>query len=81
MSEPLFYIQDTRTVVGNCALWWRAEGQGYACDLKDAGKFTREEAERIERSRGTDRAFPCELIDANSVIHVRVERLRELVGP
>jgi len=37
MSENLYYIQDTRSVVGNCALWWRKDDQGYTCDIDDAG--------------------------------------------
>ena len=38
MSEPLYYIQDTRQVCGNAALWWRSEGKGYTTNLDEAWK-------------------------------------------
>lgn len=74
--SKLFYIQDCRAAVGNCVLWWRAAGQGYTCDLKDAGKFTAEEARRYAGDRHTDVARPVEDVDRLAVAHVRVEALR-----
>ena len=60
MSDQLFYIQDTRTLVGNCVLWWRADGQGYTTDLTDAGKFREGDG---YGSRETDVRWPVEIID------------------
>ncbi|MCA9676773.1 MAG: hypothetical protein KC464_17195, partial [Myxococcales bacterium] len=37
-------VQDTRQVVGNCALWWAKDRAGYVCDLRDAGVYTGAEA-------------------------------------
>lgn len=34
-----FYVLDARSVVGNCALWWRPKGQGYTCELDEAGVY------------------------------------------
>jgi len=79
MSDTKYYIQDTRSVVGNCALWWRENGAGYTTQLEDAGVYDEEEAMSIQQSRSTDRAVPVEVAKRASVTHVRVERLaREL---
>ncbi len=75
---PRYYIRDTRQVVGNCALWWRPEGAGYATDLNEAGEYSADEALSTERDSGrTHRAIPIEVARAGAVTHVRVERLRE----
>lgn len=68
--EALYYVQDTRQVVGNCGLWWRAERAGYSCNLDEAGKYTGEEAARM---RDTDVAWPIAHVEANVVRHVRVD--------
>lgn len=69
-DEKLFYILDTRSSVGNCALWWAPNGQGYVCDLEAAGKYTEVEA---FGKRATDVPVPCEVAEANAVRHVRVD--------
>ena len=70
-----YYIQDMRQVVGNCALWWCHNGQGYTTQLEEAGEYEEDEALHIAASRGTDRAVPVEVAKRASVTHVRVERL------
>lgn len=55
----LFYIQDTRTVVGNSAMFWRPEGKGYTCNLNEAWKVTGEWT-----GRPTDVLRDAELVDA-----------------
>ena len=69
---PLFYIQDKRSVVGNCVLWWRPNGQGYTTDLKDAGLYPAE-----KELRQTDILVPKELAESLAVTHVRAEALRD----
>ena len=54
MSDEVYLIQDKRAYVGNCVLWWRAEGHGYTTDFDDAGRFTKEEAFSKNRHRPTD---------------------------
>ena len=49
-AETLYYIQN-KGYVGNSLLWWRKDGQGYTCDLNEAWRVTRVEAERICRDR------------------------------
>jgi hypothetical protein len=43
MSGRLFYVQDTRTKIGNCALFWAKNAAGYTCDLDQAHVYTKEE--------------------------------------
>lgn len=77
-AEELYYIQDTRSYVGNCVLWWGPNRKGYVCSLDEAGLYSREDAEAQARSRSTDRAWPKSAVDALAVRHVRGERLREI---
>lgn len=78
-ASGLYYIQDTRQVVGNCALWWCPDGKGYTCELGKAGKYGAEEAKRLRDGRDTDIPFPVEVVDAAAVTHCRVETLREFL--
>lgn len=70
-----YYIQDTRSCVGNCAMWWREGGAGYTTELEEAGEYEEEEALSIERNRSTDKAIPCHIVRRATVTHVRLERL------
>lgn len=72
-AEPLYYLQDTRSTVGNCPLWWRENGSGYTTNLREAHKYTFEEAMRQHRCRETDLPWPCEQIDAIQRITVDVQ--------
>lgn len=66
MAEELYYIQDTRSYVGNSVMWWAVGGCGYACDLRKAWQVPYSEAQRITRNRDTDKAWPCSDIDAGA---------------
>jgi hypothetical protein len=70
--EPtgLYYVQDTRQVVGNCGLFWRADRAGYSCNVTEFGKYTGEE---VSRMRETDVPWPIAHVEANVVRHVRVD--------
>ena len=50
-DEPLYYIQNTRSVVGNCMVLWRAEGHGYTVNLDEAWKLPQSRAEAICKDR------------------------------
>jgi hypothetical protein len=73
---PLFYIRNTRSVVGNCALWWCEGGHGYTCDLKLAWKVPLERAIDICRSRPEqDTYLPCEAVESIAELHVDSQKL------
>lgn len=75
-NAPLFYVRDTRQVVGNCALWWAINGAGYTCELDQAGLYTTDEVKSMRR--GIDEPYPREQVEALVIKHVRVEDLHHL---
>lgn len=50
----MFYLQDSRSYVGNSPLWWAKGSGGYTCDLDKAELFTEEEAMKLFEDRSTD---------------------------
>lgn len=78
-DTELYYIQDTRQVVGNCVLWWAKDDNGYTCELSKAGLYTREQALRRCRE-GVDRAFLKSEIDSIAILHVRAEPLHRMAS-
>jgi len=70
----LYYILDARQVVGNCALWWCPNGNGYTTQIDEAGLF--DEAFVSGMDRDTDHAYPQELVENLIVKHVRLDHLR-----
>lgn len=76
-----FYIQDTRSYVGNSMLWWRRGNCGYTCDIMDARVFTKVEAKKICRGRGRHartsrdykRMWPKNYIDARVSHHIDMQ--------
>ena len=68
-----YYIRDKRQVVGNCALWWRANGAGYCCDIDDAGVYSEKEARSICRNRDTDVAYRVQDVQRFTIKHVRFD--------
>ncbi len=62
-GEPLYYLQDTRSYVGNCPLWWAQDGNGYTSDLRKAHRYTFQEAMGKHLSRETDLPWACSEID------------------
>jgi hypothetical protein len=73
-----YYVQDGRGCVGNSVLWWAIGGHGYTCDLRKAWRVSEEKALQLSRSRNTDIAWPCGLIDERVESHFDSEKLRGL---
>ena len=59
----LFYLQDSRSNVGDGLQFWAKGGHGYVTDLDKAELFTQEQA---CRHRATDLPWPKEYIDARA---------------
>jgi len=66
MSEQLFYLQDSRSFVGNDVLWWRKGSNGYTTDLREAETYTNDEAQRMHFARTSDIPWPKDYIDAKT---------------
>lgn len=59
--EGKYYIRN-EGFVGNAIIWWGENGKGYTTDIRKAGKYTLEQAEKICK-RDEDTAYKCEYID------------------
>lgn len=58
-----FYLQDSRSYVGNDVLWWAMNGNGYTTDLSKAHVYSKDEAQRLHNFRPTDIPWPKAYID------------------
>ncbi len=65
-KQEMFYLQDARSYVGNCPLWWSKDRGGYTCDLDKAGLFTYEEAMKLHEDRSTD--IPWKQLDVEKAV-------------
>lgn len=63
--EDQFYLQDSRSYVGNDMLFWCNSG-GYTTDLRKAEIYTKDEAMALHRQRETDIPWPKSYIDAKT---------------
>lgn len=75
-----YYIQDSRSYVGNDILWWAQGQNGYTTDITKAHIFTEDQARLQNQDRYTDVPWPAEYINARikSVVDVqRVDRERK----
>ncbi len=72
----LYYLQDTRNVVGNCALWWGKGRSGYVTDLRKAHVFNESE-KRATSTRDTDKWWRKDTIDAFIDHTIDVQKLRK----
>jgi len=61
-----FYLQDSRSYVGNDVLWWAKDGKGYTTDLSKAHVYSQDDAVRQHNCRETDIPWPKEYIDART---------------
>lgn len=65
-KNALFYIQDSRSYVGNDVLWWAKDGKGYTTDLSKAETYTQHDAQAMHYNRISDIPWPKEYIDAHT---------------
>ncbi|WP_137923907.1 hypothetical protein [Cupriavidus sp. 2SB] len=76
MTTDLYYLQDSRSHVGNDMLWWCPNGAGYTTDLRKAAVYTREEAQAKHDSRATDIPWPKAYIDGKTRPAVDMQYVR-----
>ena len=65
-----YFVQDARSVVGNCGSWWAVNGAGYVCCIDDAGRYLGKD---VRSMRDTDVPWPVDHVLAHVVRHVRVD--------
>ena len=64
--DDKYYLQDSRSYVGNDMQFWAKDGQGYTTDLRKAHVYTKYEAENQHQCRETDIPWPKDYIDAKT---------------
>lgn len=81
--DELYYLQDSRQIVGNCFLWWAKGGNGYTSDIDHAATFSKEEALRQNALRETDIPWPQSYVEktaSRTVDSQRVDHQRAVSG-
>lgn len=59
-DDEMYYVQDSRSYVGNAVLWWAINGAGYVTDPKKAHKYTKSEIiSDFGEGRETDIVWPA----------------------
>ncbi len=59
----MYYLQDTRQILGNDLVWWAQDSRGYTTDVSKAHVFTKAQAYNQHRCRETDLPWPKAYID------------------
>ena len=64
-------------------LFWAANEEGYSTTLEHAGRYSEEEAKRISKARDSgigqeDFAVPCEVVEAQAVRVVDIDKFYDL---
>lgn len=77
MAPAHFFLQDSRSFVGNDMLWWAKDGKGYTTDLSKAHRFTLPEAQAQHTMRSTDVPWPTDYIEARARPEVAIQRLNQ----
>jgi hypothetical protein len=63
-ENKMYYMQDARNYVGNAVVWWRKDGGGYGCDIREAHKYTKEElVAKFTSIRDTDIVWEADHIE------------------
>lgn len=70
IPQAKFYLLKLDANVGNCALFWRPDCQGYTCDLDQAGLY-----DEADAAAGHSIAVPIETAKRLANRHVRYEAL------
>lgn len=68
-----FYLQDSRSLIGDNLQFWASAGAGYCTDLAKLQVYTRDQALAQHRSRETDIPWPRAYIDARAHCGVDIQ--------
>lgn len=78
-GERLYYLCDTRSVTGNCMMFWRKNGSGYTYNLDDCEVYPESIALRMHHERASDVPYPKDVIDSLSERHIDHQDLDHLL--
>ena len=69
-NERLYYLCDSRSVVGNCLMFWRKNGCGYTYNLDDCEVYPETKAFEMHKSRESDVPMPKDVVDKLAERHL-----------
>ncbi len=77
-ENEMYYVQDSRSYVGNCVLWWGKNSSGYVCSINEAHKYTKQEiiAKFID-GRDTDIVWNAKHIEGNIKQVVDIQNINQ----
>lgn len=70
VDDAEYFVQDSRTCVGNCGSWWAVNSAGYVCSIDEAGRYKGSE---VRSMRDTDVPWPVDHVLKHVVRHVRID--------
>lgn len=73
--ENIFYLQDTRSTLGNNVVFWNIDGCGYGTNLDKLETYTLEEAQDHHNNRNSDVPLLKSLVDKLSIKAVDMQVL------
>lgn len=71
-----YYLQDSRSYIGNDMQFWAKDGKGYTTDVSKAHVYTMDEAVAQHNMRPTDIPWPKAYIDAKTRPAVDVQYVK-----
>lgn len=78
MKEKMYYIRDSRVIVGNTPLWWKHNDNGYVSDIKQAKKVNYKTALKMLEGRPTDIPWEVDFIDSIAKSRVDIQDMQAL---
>lgn len=82
MPEEQYLILYTGNVNGDCAIWWGPDHSGYTTDIDKAGRYTKEEADKIYKNRPKlDKPIPWSKVEPHIKRHVHFDKVVGLAPP
>lgn len=76
VGPGLFYIQNSRSYVGNDVLWWRPNSDGYTCQIDEAGLYDEAFCRGV---RSTDKIWRWEDIGRLATRVIDAQRMHDIL--
>jgi hypothetical protein len=76
--DQLFFVQDSRGLVGDNLMFWAVGSNGYTSDLRQSARFSKTQAVALNSSRESDIPWPSDYLMARFYIAVDMQHLRHV---
>lgn len=69
-NERLYYLCDSRSIVGNCLQFWAKGGRGYTYNLDNCEVYPESVALAMHKERKSDYPMPKDVVDSLAQRHL-----------